>query len=189
MNCADVSFYICTKLFCHASSDRHTATAARSVYCCDGVMRAVRAERLPGNASTRAEICRQPVQCSTLYKLQTNTAAVRLRTHDRPTANRRRARGPGGSTYIGGRFASLGGGTEWLGLTGRRGAGGRCIAQQAPGLPAGKGWKLHRAANTDELAALFERQDFHAGLLQLQHTGSSNCTTWWGGSNLCNGLR
>ncbi len=36
-----------------------------------------------------------------------------------------------------------------------------------------RGWKLHRAANTDELAVLFERQDFHAGLLQLQHTGSS----------------
>lgn len=37
----------------------------------------------------------------------------------------------------------------------------------------GRGWKLHRAANTDELAALFERQDFHAGLLQLQRAGNS----------------
>ncbi|MHB1188254.1 sigma-54 dependent transcriptional regulator [Thiobacillus sp.] len=35
----------------------------------------------------------------------------------------------------------------------------------------GRGWKLHRAANADELAALSKQQDFHAGLLQLQHTG------------------
>ena len=38
----------------------------------------------------------------------------------------------------------------------------------------GKGWKLHRAANADELAALFEQQDFHAGLLQLQPAGNGN---------------
>lgn len=37
----------------------------------------------------------------------------------------------------------------------------------------GKGWKLHRASNADELAALFEQQDFHAGLLQLQRVGNS----------------
>lgn len=37
----------------------------------------------------------------------------------------------------------------------------------------GKGWKLHRAANADDLAALVERQDFHAGLLQLQRACNS----------------
>ena len=36
----------------------------------------------------------------------------------------------------------------------------------------GRGWKLHRAANADELATLFEKQDFHAGLLQLQRVGN-----------------
>ena len=35
-----------------------------------------------------------------------------------------------------------------------------------------RGWKLHRAANADELADLIEQQDFHAGLLQLQHVGN-----------------
>jgi DNA-binding NtrC family response regulator len=37
----------------------------------------------------------------------------------------------------------------------------------------GRGWKLHRAADADELAILFERQDFHAGLLQLQRTSNN----------------
>ncbi|HEX7972123.1 MAG TPA: sigma 54-interacting transcriptional regulator [Thiobacillus sp.] len=37
----------------------------------------------------------------------------------------------------------------------------------------GRGWKLHRATNADGLAALFEQQHFHAGLLQLQRIGSS----------------
>lgn len=36
-----------------------------------------------------------------------------------------------------------------------------------------RGWKLHRAANADELAGLVERQDFHAGLLQLQRAGNN----------------
>jgi DNA-binding NtrC family response regulator len=36
-----------------------------------------------------------------------------------------------------------------------------------------RGWKLHRAANADELVALFEQHDFHAGLLQLQRMGNS----------------
>lgn len=35
-----------------------------------------------------------------------------------------------------------------------------------------RGWKLHRAANADDLAALIEQQDFHAGLLQLQRVGN-----------------
>jgi len=38
----------------------------------------------------------------------------------------------------------------------------------------GRGWKVHRAADADELAALFEQQDFHAGLMQLQRTGNGN---------------
>ncbi len=36
-----------------------------------------------------------------------------------------------------------------------------------------RGWKLHRAANADDLAALVEQQDFHAGLLQLQRVGNN----------------
>jgi DNA-binding NtrC family response regulator len=36
-----------------------------------------------------------------------------------------------------------------------------------------RGWKLHRAGNVDELAALFERQAFQAGLLQLQRISNS----------------
>ena len=35
-----------------------------------------------------------------------------------------------------------------------------------------RGWKLRRAADTEELADLFEHQDFHAGLLQLQRLGN-----------------
>ncbi|MBU1264103.1 MAG: sigma-54 dependent transcriptional regulator [Gammaproteobacteria bacterium] len=35
-----------------------------------------------------------------------------------------------------------------------------------------RGWKLHRAANADELADLIEQRDFHAGLLQLQRVGN-----------------
>src|SRR4030066_663136 len=38
----------------------------------------------------------------------------------------------------------------------------------------GRGWKVHRAVNADELAALFEKQDFHAGLMQLQRVGNGN---------------
>lgn len=38
----------------------------------------------------------------------------------------------------------------------------------------GRGWKVHRAADADELAALFEQQEFHAGLMQLQRTGNGN---------------
>lgn len=38
----------------------------------------------------------------------------------------------------------------------------------------GRGWKLHRASDADELATLFEQQDFHAGLLQLQRAGNNN---------------
>ena len=37
----------------------------------------------------------------------------------------------------------------------------------------GKGWKLHRASNADELASLVEQHDFHAGLLQLQRVGNN----------------
>lgn len=37
----------------------------------------------------------------------------------------------------------------------------------------GRGWKLHRASDADELAALFEQKSFHAGLLQLQRVGNS----------------
>jgi len=37
----------------------------------------------------------------------------------------------------------------------------------------GRGWRLHRAANADELATLFDQQDFHAGLLQMQRVGSN----------------
>jgi DNA-binding NtrC family response regulator len=37
----------------------------------------------------------------------------------------------------------------------------------------GKGWKLLRAAHVDDLAALFEQHDFHAGLLQLQRVGNN----------------
>jgi DNA-binding NtrC family response regulator len=37
----------------------------------------------------------------------------------------------------------------------------------------GRGWKLNRAAHADELATLFDQQDFHAGLLQLQRVGNS----------------
>jgi len=36
----------------------------------------------------------------------------------------------------------------------------------------GRGWKLHWATHADELAALFEQQEFHAGLLQLQRAGN-----------------
>ena len=36
-----------------------------------------------------------------------------------------------------------------------------------------KGWKLHRAARVDDLAALFEQHEFHAGLLQLQRVGNN----------------
>ncbi|MHB1213485.1 MAG: sigma-54 dependent transcriptional regulator [Thiobacillus sp.] len=35
----------------------------------------------------------------------------------------------------------------------------------------GRGWRLHRATNADELARLFEQQDFHVGLLQLHGIG------------------
>ncbi len=35
-----------------------------------------------------------------------------------------------------------------------------------------RGWKLHSAPHVDELAALFEQQEFHAGLLQLQRVGN-----------------
>ena len=38
----------------------------------------------------------------------------------------------------------------------------------------GRGWKLHRASDADELATLFEQQNFHAGLLQLRRAGNNN---------------
>ena len=53
----------------------------------------------------------------------------------------------------------------------------------------GRGWKLHRAANADELAALFEQQDFHAGLLNCSASATTGCLIWWDDTNPCNGLR